>query len=115
MYQMYKITDEASLEFTIKDYIRFYSEEKPQDRYYCKTPLEVRNEALSSATPPEYLRRLTDDMPPYAKDYFRAVEQKNSAKTRISYVYNLQVFFHFLMEKKPVLSGKNAGNYLGRH
>ena len=32
MYQMYEITDESSLRFAIKDYIRFYSEERPQDR-----------------------------------------------------------------------------------
>ena len=54
MYQMYKITDEASLRFAIKDYIRFYSEERLQDRYNCKTPLEVRTEALSSGNPMEY-------------------------------------------------------------
>ena len=54
MYQMYEITDEASLRFAIKDYIRFYSEERPQDRYHCKTPLEVRMEALSSECPTEY-------------------------------------------------------------
>ena len=54
MYQMYEITDEASLRFAIKDYIRFYSEERPQDRYHCKTPLEVRHEALASDTPAEY-------------------------------------------------------------
>lgn len=54
MYQMYDITDEASLRFAIHDYIRFYSEERPQDRYHCKTPLEVRNEALSSNEPTEY-------------------------------------------------------------
>ena len=55
MYQMYEITDESSLRFAIKDYIRFYSEERPQDRYHCKTPLEVRMEALSSEHPAEYL------------------------------------------------------------
>lgn len=54
MYQMYEITDEASLRFAIKDYIRFYSEERPQDRYHCKTPLEVRQEALSKDVPTEY-------------------------------------------------------------
>ena len=54
MYQMYEITDESSLRFAIKDYIRFYSEERPQDRYHCKTPLEVRNEALFTSTPQEY-------------------------------------------------------------
>lgn len=45
------------------------------------------------------LRQLLTELPPYAKDYFRAVEQKTSAKTRISYAYDLQVFFRFLMEK----------------
>ena len=54
MYQMYEITDEASLRFAITDYMRFYSEERPQDRYHCKTPLEVRMEALSSDKPVEY-------------------------------------------------------------
>lgn len=48
MYQMYEIADEASLRHAINDYIRFYSTERPQDRYHCKTPLEVRNEALQS-------------------------------------------------------------------
>lgn len=54
MYQMYEITDEASLRHAIKDYLRFYSEERPQDRYPCKTPLEVRQEALASDVPREY-------------------------------------------------------------
>ena len=54
MYQMYEITDEASLRFAISDYIRFYSEERPQDRYHCKTPLEVRKEAFSTDIPTEY-------------------------------------------------------------
>lgn len=54
MYQMYEITDEASLKYAIKDYLRFYSEERPQDRYHCKTPLEVQQEALVSDVPAEY-------------------------------------------------------------
>ena len=54
MYQMYDITDEKTLRYAINDYIRFYSEERPQDRYHCKTPLEVRTEALSSEQPNAY-------------------------------------------------------------
>ena len=45
---------QTSLRFAITDYIRFYSEERPQDRYQCKTPLEVRMEALSSDKPVKY-------------------------------------------------------------
>ena len=51
---MYEITDEASLRHAIKEYLRFYSEERPQDRYCWKTPFEVRQEALSSQTPIAY-------------------------------------------------------------
>lgn len=54
MYQMYNITDEASLRAALHNYMRFYSEERPQDRYHCKTPLEVRKEALSAVTPVLY-------------------------------------------------------------
>ena len=54
MYQMYEIADEASLRYAITDYMRFYSEERPQDRYHCKTPLQVRMEALSSDKPVKY-------------------------------------------------------------
>lgn len=54
MYQMYEITDEVTLRYAINDYIKFYTEERPQDRYHCKTPREVRNEALSTENPPKY-------------------------------------------------------------
>ena len=54
------------------------------------------------------LRGLLEDLPPYARDYFRAIEQKSSAKTRISYAYDLQVFFRFLLEKNPALSNKSV-------
>ena len=54
MYQMYDISDEASLRYAIKDYIRFYCQERPQSRYDCKTPLEVRKAALISEHPLSY-------------------------------------------------------------
>ena len=54
MYQMYEITDEVSLHFAIDDYIRFYCDERPQDRYHCKTPLEVRMEAQVTEYPINY-------------------------------------------------------------
>lgn len=48
------------------------------------------------------LREILKTLPPFAKDYFRAVEPTTSAKTRISYAYDIRVFFHFLMENNPV-------------
>lgn len=54
MYQMYKITDEESLRYALKDYMRFYSEERIQERFHNKTPMEVRTAALISKKPMEY-------------------------------------------------------------
>lgn len=54
MYQIYDITDEESLRFTIKDHLRSYSEAYLQGRYDRKTPLEVRQAALGSASPLAY-------------------------------------------------------------
>ena len=48
MYQMYEITDKNSLRNAIKDYLRFYIEERPQEKSHSKTPLEVCQEALAS-------------------------------------------------------------------
>lgn len=48
------------------------------------------------------LREVLKTLPPFAKDYFRAIEPKSSARTRINYAYDVRVFFHFLMENNPV-------------
>lgn len=48
------------------------------------------------------LREILKTLPPFAKDYFRAIEPRTSAKTRISYAYDIRVFFHFLMDNNPV-------------
>lgn len=48
------------------------------------------------------LREVLKTLPPFAKDYFRAIEPTSSAKTRINYAYDIRVFFHFLMENNPV-------------
>ena len=48
------------------------------------------------------LRSVLNTLPPFAKDYFRAAEPTMSARTRISYAYDIRVFFNFLMENNPV-------------
>ena len=51
------------------------------------------------------LRQILSTLPPFAKDYFRAMEPTTSARTRISYAYDIRVFFHFLMDNNPVYHG----------
>ena len=48
MNAMYKITDETSLRNSIDEYMHFYSYERPQERFGCRTPAEVRKEAMES-------------------------------------------------------------------
>lgn len=47
------------------------------------------------------LREMLKNLPDFAKDYFRAIEPKTSTRTRISYAYDLNLFFRFLKEANP--------------
>ena len=47
------------------------------------------------------LREVLKTLPSFVKDYFRAIEPSTSSKTRISYAYDLRVFFNFLIENNP--------------
>ena len=48
------------------------------------------------------LREVLKTLPAFAKDYFRAIEPTTSPKTRISYAYDIRLFFQFLIEENPV-------------
>lgn len=48
------------------------------------------------------LREILHTLPSFVKDYFRAIEPATSSKTRISYAYDLRVFFAFLIENNPI-------------
>lgn len=48
------------------------------------------------------LREIVKTLPAFSKDYFRAIEPTSSARTRISYAYDIRVFFRFLIENNPV-------------
>ncbi|MCR5792349.1 MAG: tyrosine-type recombinase/integrase [Lachnospiraceae bacterium] len=50
----------------------------------------------------EKLREIRKTLPSFAGDYFRAMEIRTSAKTRISYAYDIRVFFEFLIQSNPV-------------
>ena len=48
------------------------------------------------------LREVLKTLPSFAKDYFRAIEPRTSSKTRISYAYDIRIFFQFLIDNNPV-------------
>lgn len=47
------------------------------------------------------LREVLKTLPPFCKDYFRAVEPTTTTKTRISYAYDIRIFFQFLLDENP--------------
>lgn len=47
------------------------------------------------------LRAVLKTLPDFAKDYFRSIEPTSSPKTRISYAYDIRVFFQFLLDENP--------------
>ncbi|MDO4307746.1 MAG: tyrosine-type recombinase/integrase [Eubacteriales bacterium] len=47
------------------------------------------------------LREVLKTLPPFCRDYFRAVEPTTTTKTRISYAYDIRIFFQFLLDENP--------------
>ncbi|SFR97217.1 tyrosine-type recombinase/integrase [Anaeromicropila populeti] len=54
------------------------------------------------------LRSILETLPSFTKDYFRAIEPTTSTKTRISYAYDLRVFFFFLRESNSYFRNKET-------
>jgi site-specific recombinase XerD len=52
------------------------------------------------------LREVLTTLPGFARDYFRALESTSLAKTRISYAYDIRIFFRFLKSKNPTFQDK---------
>ncbi len=48
------------------------------------------------------LREVLKTLPGFAKDYFRAIEPTTSTRTRISYAYDIRIFFQFLVSENPL-------------
>ena len=49
------------------------------------------------------LREVLKDFPPFAKQYFLALEASRESRTRLSYAYDIRTFFRYLQENNPVL------------
>ena len=47
------------------------------------------------------LRDVLKTLPPFCRVFFRAIEPRTTTKTRISYAYDIRIFFQFLLEQNP--------------
>lgn len=53
------------------------------------------------------LRQVLATLPPFCRDYFRAIDATTTTKTRISYAYDIRIFFQFLLETNPSMKEKS--------
>ena len=47
------------------------------------------------------LRQVLSTLPAFCKDYFRAIDSTTTTKTRISYAYDIRIFYQFLLDENP--------------
>ena len=57
------------------------------------------------------LRELLLELPKFCSQFFRGIEQTTSSRTRISYAYDLKVFFEYLMISNPSLKNKTMQEF----
>ncbi|MDO4803188.1 MAG: tyrosine-type recombinase/integrase [Lachnospiraceae bacterium] len=53
------------------------------------------------------LREVLGTMPPYVKDFFRSIDATSTTRTRISYAYDLRVFFEFIQSQNPIFKNRD--------
>ena len=58
----------------------------------------------------EKLRDILSTMPSFCKDFFRAIDQTTSAKTKLSYAYDIRLFFNYIIETNPLYKDLNASD-----
>ena len=52
------------------------------------------------------IRGILKELPPFCTDFFRGIEPRTSARTRLAYAYDLKTFFAFLKQANPELKSK---------
>ena len=52
------------------------------------------------------IRGILKELPPFCTDFFRGIEPRTSARTRLAYAYDLKTFFDFLKQVNPELKSK---------
>lgn len=51
-----------------------------------------------------HLRELCQELPVFCRQFFIGIEPSTSSRTRISYAYDLGVFFHYIHDNNPIYS-----------
>lgn len=57
------------------------------------------------------LREVLDTLPDFCRDFFRAIETRTTSKTRISYAYDIRIFFQFILKNNPAFKNRSLKDF----
>ena len=57
------------------------------------------------------LREVLSTLPPFCRDYFRAIDATTTTRTRISYAYDIRIFFQFLIDSNPAFRDRSTRDF----
>ena len=57
------------------------------------------------------LRELLKTLPPFCRDYFIGIQPTTSTRTRLSYAYDLAIFFDYIHKENPVYSKMEVNTF----
>lgn len=57
------------------------------------------------------IRGILKELPPFCTDFFRGIEPRTSARTRLAYAYDLKTFFDFQKQANPELKTKELRDF----
>lgn len=57
------------------------------------------------------LREVLNTLPDFCRDYFRAIDTTTTTKTRISYAYDIRIFFQFLLDTNPAFKNHTLRDF----
>ena len=57
------------------------------------------------------IRGILKELPSFCTDFFRGIEPRTSARTRLAYAYDLKTFFDFLKQANPELKTKELRDF----
>ena len=57
------------------------------------------------------LREVLKTLPPFCRDYFRAMDPVTTTNTRISYAYDIRIFFQFLLDENPAFKNYSLKDF----
>lgn len=57
------------------------------------------------------MREVLDTLPRFCRQYFRGIEPRTSARTRLGYAYDLRIFFEFIKNNNPSLKNTDIRDF----